>query len=428
VLSDLQAGRFAIPADSPIEPGVLIEGQPFDPVVIIERNDRIRTCGMGLVRASRIAMKDGVARIQRYLQSFMEVGEIAASLPAMFKIIAQESGLDRVYSERRRLSCVELFLRDASRLSANGPLFNARIEKPDFRSKAPTRRLFIRRDEAPAGQAYRFHLALSNYDELIEERLFEIAGDTDELVIETDVELSVFRLDGQLASRISGCITLDFEFGLSVAGRSDILPAVFAGAPEKAELNSRPRITTLPFSGPSVGDRSGGLDILRHNVTNAAMLTGADSWKPENWWFRSSGEDQVEVIRWMKAKLEQPGVVRALLVDPYLGSDAFRRIIIRNGNETISLAVLVSPCGADPDADTVDTPAAASHLDKLGATVEAFSEQLCGRISVYHVKRGDGARQAFHDRYLCTLNQKGAHRLPAIQQLEQGRWRLAICD
>ncbi|WP_316235315.1 MULTISPECIES: VPA1262 family N-terminal domain-containing protein [unclassified Bradyrhizobium] len=436
VLSNLQVGRFSIPAKSPIEPKALIEGQPFGPIVIVEHSTRVRSCGTGLLRASGVAMKDGVARIQRYLQNFMEAGEIAASLPAIFRIIAEESGLDRVYSERRRLGCVELFLRDDSRLSANGPLFNARIEKPNFRNKAPTRQLIIRRDEAPIGEPYRFHVALSNYDELIEERLFEIAGDTDEVVIEaanhiTDVELSVFHLDGQLADRISGAFHQGYQFGLTATGRRDILPQVFEGAPHAADLSNRPRIATVAFSGPSAGDRSGGLDILRHNITNTTMLTGADNWKPENKWFRSSGENQVEVIRWIKAKLEQPGVVRAFLADPYLGSDAFRRIIIRHGNETISLAVLVSPGGGDPDVDTLGTPAPSSHLDKLVATAKELSEQLCGRISVYHVKRGDGAKQAFHDRYLCTLNQKGA---PTVYLLSNslskaaGDWPFAISE
>jgi hypothetical protein len=36
------------------------------------------------------------------------------------------------------------------------------------------------------------------------------------------------------------------------------------------------------------------------------MLTSADNWRPENKWFRQA-EDQIEVIRWIKAKLEQPG-------------------------------------------------------------------------------------------------------------------------
>jgi hypothetical protein len=436
VLTHLQAGRFFIPAESPIEPSIQIEGQPFGPIVIVEHSDRIRTCGTGLVRASGIAMKDGVARIKRYLESFMEVGDIAASLLAIFRIVAEESGLVRVYAERRRLSCVELFARDDTCLSGNGPLFNAQMEKPDFRNKTPTRRVLIKRDAAPIGLPYRLRVALSNYDELLEERLLEVAADVSELVVEstihvTDVDLSVFQSDGQLADRISGALAQDMQFGLTALGRQDSLPDVFKGAKDITDLTNRPRVGTVAFSGPGIRDRSGGLDVLRQNVANVGMLTGADKWAPTNRWFRSSGEHQVEVIRWMKAKMEEPGVVSAFLVDPYLGSEAFRRIIIRQGNETISLAILVSPGGADPDAEAMDVPAAASHLDKLVATAKEFSAQLCGRISVHHVKRGDGSKQAFHDRYLCTLDQRG---VPTVYLLSNslskaaGDWPFAISE
>lgn len=355
---------------------------------------------------------------------------------AIFSIVAEESGLAQVYGERRRFSCVELFARDDACLSANGPLFNARMEKPDFRNKTPTRRVLIQRDAAPIELPYRLRVALSNYDELLEERLLEVASGMSELVVETaihvtDVDLSVFHPDGQLADRINGSFVQDMQFGLTVQGRQDILPDVFKGAKDSTDLRNRPRVSTVAFSGPGVRDRSGGLDVLRQNVANAEMMTGANKWTPHNRWFRSSGEHQLEVIRWMKAKLEEPGVVSAFLVDPYLGSEAFRRIIIRQGNETISLAVLVSPGGADPDAEAMDVPAAASHLDKLVATAKEFSAQLCGRISVYHVMRGDGTRQAFHDRYLCTLDQRG---IPTVYLLSNslskaaGDWPFAISE
>lgn len=93
--------------------------------------------------------------------------------------------------------------------------------------------------------------------------------------------------------------------------------------------------------------------------------------------------------------------------------------------------MLVSPRKADPDADTVDAPATASHLDKLTVMASAFSAQLCGRISVYHVKRGNGAKRAFHDRYLCTLDQKG---VPTVYLLSNslskaaGDWPFAISE
>jgi hypothetical protein len=85
---------------------------------------------------------------------------------------------------------------------------------------------------------------------------------------------------------------------------------------------------------------------------------------------------------------------------------------------------------ADPNADMVDTPAAASHLDKLVATAEEFSEQLCGRISVYHVNRGDSAKQASHDRYLWT-EPEGAptvYLLSSSLSKAAGDWPFAISE
>lgn len=436
VLAELQAGRFFIPAESPVEPSSLIEGQPFGPIVITERVYKVRTSGAGLLRASGIALKDGVGRIRSYLETFMETGEIAAVLPLIFNIIKDESGLGTVYAERRRLSCVELFARADNDPSRTGPLFNVRLEKPGFRSKAPTRTLLVRREAAEPKLPYRLHVALSNFEELIDERLLEAPAGTAEITVEapihiTNVELSVFTPDGQLADRISGSFGQGFRFALTAAGGHDVLPAVFDGAPDSKNLTNRPRVSTAAFNRPSAGDRSGGLDALRHNGANTAALIGNDKWKPENKWLRSSGEDQIEVIRWIKGKLEQPGIVSAFLIDPYLGSDAFRRIILRQGNQTIRLSIVVSPGGVNPDADTVDVRAESSHLDKLIATANDFTEQLCGQISVHHVKRGEGKRQAFHDRYLCLLDQTG---VPTVYLLSNslskaaGDWPFAISE
>ena len=63
------AGGDAVKTDvtDAAEPKVLIEGQPFGPIVIVEHSNRVRSCGTGLLRVSGVAMKDGVARIQHYL-------------------------------------------------------------------------------------------------------------------------------------------------------------------------------------------------------------------------------------------------------------------------------------------------------------------------------------------------------------------------
>jgi hypothetical protein len=56
---------------------------------------------------------------------------------------------------------------------------------------------------------------------------------------------------------------------------------------------------------------------------------------------------------------------------------------------------------------------------------------LAGRISVIHIKRASGSRQAFHDRYLCVVDQKGiptAYLLSNSLSKAAGDWPFAISE
>jgi hypothetical protein len=148
-------------------------------------------------------------------------------------------------------------------------------------------------------------------------------------------------------------------------------------------------------------------------------------------WFERGGEGQIEVIRWIKAKIEEPGISKAYLVDPYLGSNALQRVIARQGNEKIALTIVVSPGGIDPDADAPDTKATDNSLTKLLASANEWSDRLCGQISIINIQRGEGTKQAFHDRYLCLVDQQG---VPSVYLLSNslskaaGDWPFAICE
>jgi hypothetical protein len=70
-------------------------------------------------------------------------------------------------------------------------------------------------------------------------------------------------------------------------------------------------------------------------------------------------------------------------------------------------------------------------LQKLVATANAWSDRLCGNIIIVHVKRGEVARQAFHDRYLCLVDQDG---IPTVYSLSNslskaaGDWPFAVSE
>ena len=112
-------------------------------------------------------------------------------------------------------------------------------------------------------------------------------------------------------------------------------------------------------------------------------------------WFELGGEGQVEVIRWIKAKLENQGIAKAYLVDPYLGSNALQRVIARQGNENIALTIVgIPPAELIPDGCGRCRRRPAIIWTSLVATANEWSERLCGQISnLAHSARGEGANK-----------------------------------
>ena len=247
----------------------------------------------------------------------------------------------------------------------------------------------------------------------------------------TDVTLEAFNPDGTIAQRTVWKFVQGFDFGIVAHGRSDLLPAVFTGAPNSPDLEARTRMSTAAFKGPTVGPRSGAFDTLRRNRERINAIVGPERWSGECVWFDRGTDSQIGAIRWIKGKLEKPGLRHAYLVDPFLGSDALQRVIARQGNENINLTILISPGHVNPDADTPDSEASEDHLSKLAAIADAWSDRLCGNILMLHVRRGDAARQAFHDRYLCLVDQDG---IPTVYLLSNslskaaGHWPFAISE
>jgi hypothetical protein len=119
------------------------------------------------------------------------------------------------------------------------------------------------------------------------------------------------------------------------------------------------------------------------------------------------------------------------LVDPFLGSEALQRVIARQRHENIDLTILISPGDVNPDAENPDTKAVESHSKKLVDTANEWSDRLRGKISIVDVQRGDGQRQAFHDRYLVVTDQNGvptAFLFSNSMSKAAGDWPFAICE
>jgi hypothetical protein len=434
--AELKNGRFTIPAGCPIEGGKVIPGSAFGPILIMEAYERIRASGAGILHLMGIARNDGVEHVRQKLDEAVTPAIASAVLAQLIEMIAVQSGLGAFFKGRRRIGVIDRFSRAQVAAGKDGPLFVVRPEKLDSRSREPMRRVWICREAAVSDRPFRIHVILKNFDEVLSDLLLDISPGQSELFVEanghiTDVTLYAFDSDGRIADHLRGTFAQQFNFEIAAHGRSDALPPVFAGAPQSADLKKRPRIHTTRFKGPAAGDRSGGLDVVRRQRDHVGKLIGGSDGSRENVWFERGAEGQIDVIRWIKAKIERPGTTSAYLIDPYLGSDALKRVIARQGHENVDLTIVVSPGRIDPDADEVDTKATADHLAKLVATADEWAERLCGQISIIHIRRGEGAKQAFHDRYVSIVDQQG---VPTVYLLSNslnkaaGDWPFAISE
>ncbi|NDU90164.1 MAG: hypothetical protein G3I08_09875 [Ferrovum sp.] len=436
LLCETDQGRLTIPVECPIGGGETITGLPFGPLIVEEKFQKSRISGVGLLYRKGIASNAPFKVLREVLDKNLKPGTAPKALRALVAKIGELSGIDEIFKRRRPIGIVDYFYRGSGRAGLDGPLFDVAPEKLDLRTNAPMLQVHVRRHAAPLDQKFKVHVTLGNYDDVLRSVLLKIEAGVPEIVVSapthiTDVSLSVFNNEGTLIDQLNGKFIQSMQFGLSALGAVDMLPPPFPGSPKSPDLEARPRVHTITFEGPSIAKRSSGLDVLRKQEADVSALIGPLSTEFEYIWFERGVEGQLEVIRWIKKKIEQPGITKAYLFDPYLGSEALKRVVARQGNETAELFIVVSPGDIDPDANMTEASAASDYLAKLACTATEWADKLVGRISVVHIKRGDGSRQAFHDRYLCVVNQKGvptAYLLSNSLSKAAGDWPFAICE
>lgn len=436
IQNEVDQGRLTIPAECPIGSGETITGLPFGPLIMDEQHQRARITGIGALYRKGFASDRLFVSIQDLLNQRLEPGTAPKALNTLISKIGALSGIDGIFKKNRNLAMVDYFYRAAPNTAIDGPLFEVIPKKPDFRTKAPMLQVYIRRHTAPLGEKFRVHVTLGNYDRILTSILVEIKADELETLVSapahiTEASLSVFDTSGVLADQLTTHFLQSFQFQISALGAVDELPPPFAGSPEASDLVARPRMHNTAFEGPSITNRSGGLDVLQSLAVNVSMLIGPISQERENIWFERGVEGQLEVIRWIKQKIEKANIIKAYLFDPYLGSEALERVVTRQGNDSAELFIVVSPGDINPDAETTATTASSDYLSKLAFTATEWSEKLAGRISIINIKRGNGSKQAFHDRYLCTIDHKN---IPTVYLLSNslskaaGDWPFAICE
>jgi hypothetical protein len=429
-------GRFQIPADCPIESGAVLTGTPFVPVLVAEKDRRMVCDGSGALWSSGFVVNQAAERILGCLRRAAGRDEIGAELDLLLDLVNTECGLGSLVREGRRLGVVERIRR--SRPGRRPGLLDARVINLDPQHREPCLKAMLYRDAAPLNEDFQIHVTLRSAYSVILDRLVSLPAGTPNVVIEssahiTNIEFTAFDCrNNQIVDQFQMQFCQGANFNVLAHWQSDLLPQPFEGAPQSEDLQKRTRVYSASFKGPTGGNRSGGLDNLLGNRELFDSFIGVESCQRETNWFGTGLEPQIDVIRWIKEHFEHPTVGAAFLVDPFLGSEALKRVILRQGSETLSLTIVVSPGAVNPDAAQLNAAGNPDeYLHSLAATATGLASQLCGSIRIVHVRRASGRSQAFHDRFLGLIDKRGVPRVYLLSNSlskAAGDWPFAIVE
>lgn len=139
-------------------------------------------------------------------------------------------------------------------------------------------------------------------------------------------------------------------------------------------------------------------DKIQTRITGAFSEGGSDRWFP------SGIEGELGVIARVNALLDGHRVREAVLVDPWFGTDALRRVVFRLANSSLPLTLLTSWTETDPDTGE-KLPPSAPGATRLQEALSRLKPHLSPYLRVLNLTAS--AKQGFHDRYLM-LRLEGA--------------------
>jgi hypothetical protein len=117
-------------------------------------------------------------------------------------------------------------------------------------------------------------------------------------------------------------------------------------------------------------------------------------------WFGRSIECEIDVIKHFQDILCGGRAKKAILADPFFGSEAFERFVTRVEESTLELTILTSLSEKNPDTGE-KFPTGSNPIDELKNSIRKVKELVNCNLRVVNINRGS-ATQAFHDRYLVA--------------------------
>lgn len=432
----LPEGRLRIPTDCPIEGSRDLAGPNLPRSFPAEGADSLPARGAGVATSSGFIVTEAVDGLIEMIGDTSRPAVAARDLRLVLEALEEKSGMTGVFVSTRRVGVVERLRRPWPFASA--PLLNVRPVKPDLRSKQPCSALTLDRTAAAPARDLIVALSTNAWKTTTAQSALFLPATTGSVRFDseghyTDIDMRVFDQEsGELLEEQHLRLAQAIDISMTMLGGQDILPTLFSSV-STADLEHRQRVHTGRTNGIDSSGRAPALDALNRNAAMIETLIGSPSQTPESRFFPAGINSQVAVIRWLKEHIEASNTTKAFLIDPYLGSQAFERVVLRQGHENVELTIVVSPADVDPDATNLDARCSqpGGHIDTLVRCADSHASRLCGEISLVHVRRGGGTRQAFHDRYFGIIQHKGPPRVFLLSNSlskAAGDWPFTIAE
>jgi hypothetical protein len=158
--------------------------------------------------------------------------------------------------------------------------------------------------------AFRVWLKLNSWGAVILDRLITVPVETTEIRVDTSSHITSLVVQvfdestGELVDKQGMRFNQKFDVGLVGHTGVDILPPPFRAPPTNVDLVERPRLSTSASSISGVQARIHPFGVLQRNANSIDVLAGRRAWRAETLFFSPGVDPQIEVIRWIKRRIE----------------------------------------------------------------------------------------------------------------------------
>ena len=296
-----------------------------------------------------------------------------------------------------------------------------REENKDKQKEPSVRGIRIHRDHPLVDQDLWVNIVLRNNSEVLLDTIVQLTkGQEKSDAIKTEEEISEYEVkifDPSLENRLIFAqsrvllrliqVTLLSQYGTKTY-RDQLSEKL-----NKARINAGERLEAAsPFNPSSISVGGHSLDPWVSDAQSLRRFINIHtSQSKTSKWFSRGLQEQGEAVSYIRELIDNPDNHEVLIVDPFFGVFAFEPIIPRLRHATLQVTVITSCLGWDPDVEERRAESAVweeesrKQREKIANWCSKNISLIATNLRIIDIR--SGKEQAFHDRYLAIVNNKG---------------------